>query len=51
MVPTLSSHGPFDIKEEYRELDLPKDLDETKLGGYFQVYIMQISKLVYLLTC
>ena len=36
MVPTLSSHGPFDIKEEYRELDLPKDLDETKLGGYFQ---------------
>ncbi|MGL5648390.1 MAG: LTA synthase family protein [Clostridium sp.] len=36
MIPNLSNHGPFDIKEDYRELDLPKDLDETKLGGYFQ---------------
>lgn len=36
VVPTLTSHGPFDIAEKYRELDLPKDLDENKLGGYFQ---------------
>lgn len=36
VVPTLSSHGPFDIDEEYRELDLPSELDENKLGGYFQ---------------
>lgn len=35
-IPTLSSHGPFDIKEEYRELSLPKELDSNKLGGYFQ---------------
>lgn len=35
-VPTLSSHGPFDIKEQYRELELPKELDSNKLGGYFQ---------------
>lgn len=36
VLPTLSSHGPFDIDEKYRELDLPKDLDENRLGGYFQ---------------
>ena len=36
VLPTLSSHGPFDIKEKYRELDLPSDLDKNKLGGYFQ---------------
>ena len=36
VLPTLSSHGPFDIDEKYRGLDLPKDLDENKLGGYFQ---------------
>lgn len=33
---TLSSHGPFDIKKEYRKLSLPKELDENKMGGYFQ---------------
>lgn len=36
VVPTLTSHGPFDLAEEFRELDLPKELDENKLGGYFQ---------------
>ena len=36
LVPTLTSHGPFDIKDEYRYLDLPEELDKTKLGGYFQ---------------
>lgn len=34
--PTLSCHGPFDIGEQYRELTLPKKIDESKLGGYFQ---------------
>lgn len=33
---TLTSHGPFDLPKEYRELDLPKELDENHLGGYFQ---------------
>jgi len=36
VIPTLTSHGPFDIAKKYRELDLPKELDENKLGGYFQ---------------
>lgn len=36
MVPTLSSHGPFDIKDEYRELDLPDELNKNKFGGYLQ---------------
>lgn len=36
MIANLSNHGPFDIKDDYRSLNLPKDLDETKLGGYFQ---------------
>ncbi|MGL4774327.1 MAG: LTA synthase family protein [Clostridium sp.] len=36
MVPTLSSHGPFDIKDKYRELKLPEELDKNELGGYFQ---------------
>ncbi|MBE6053563.1 MAG: LTA synthase family protein [Clostridium sartagoforme] len=36
VVPTLTSHGPFNIDDEYRELDLPKELDENRLGGYFQ---------------
>lgn len=33
---TLTSHGPFDIPKEYRELKLDPKLDETKMGGYFQ---------------
>lgn len=36
MLPTLSSHGPFDLPDKYRELKLPKEIDENKLGGYFQ---------------
>lgn len=35
-IPTLSSHGPFDIPDKYRELKLPKDVDDTKIGGYLQ---------------
>ena len=35
-VPTLSNHGPFDIDEKYRELDLPKEIDKSYLGGYFE---------------
>ncbi|MGG7179436.1 LTA synthase family protein [Clostridium paraputrificum] len=34
--PTLSSHGPFAIDEKYRGLDLPKEIDESYLGGYFE---------------
>jgi len=34
--PTLSSHGPFAIGKQYRELNLPKEVDESKLGGYFE---------------
>lgn len=36
VLPTLSSHGPFDLDEKYRELDLPSELDNNRLGGYFQ---------------
>lgn len=33
---TLTSHGPFDLPKEYRELKLNEELDKTKMGGYFQ---------------
>lgn len=33
---TLTSHSPFDLPKEYRELKLDDNLDKTKLGGYFQ---------------
>ncbi len=33
---TLTSHGPFNIPQQYRQLKLDKSMDETKLGGYFQ---------------
>jgi phosphoglycerol transferase MdoB-like AlkP superfamily enzyme len=33
---TLTSHGPFDLPEEYRELKLQQELDKSKMGGYFQ---------------
>jgi len=33
---TLTSHGPFDIPEKYRELGLDAELNESKLGGYFE---------------
>lgn len=36
LIPTLTSHGPFDMPEDKKYLDLPKDLDENMMGGYFQ---------------
>ncbi len=33
---TATSHGPFDLPTNYRELKLPKEIDDTKLGGYLQ---------------
>lgn len=33
---TLTSHGPFDLPQEKRNLKLDKSLDENILGGYFQ---------------
>ncbi|ELP5177778.1 LTA synthase family protein [Clostridium perfringens] len=33
---TATSHGPFDLPTNYRELKLPKVIDDTKLGGYLQ---------------
>lgn len=33
---TLTSHGPFDLPKEYRELKLSPELDDNVLGGYFQ---------------
>lgn len=35
-MPTLSNHGPFDIDKIYRTLDLPPDVDQSYLGGYFE---------------
>jgi Phosphoglycerol transferase and related proteins, alkaline phosphatase superfamily len=33
---TLTSHGPFDLPEKYRELDLDPELGKSELGGYFE---------------
>jgi len=33
---TLTSHAPFDLPVQYRELKLDPVLDKSKLGGYFQ---------------
>lgn len=33
---TLTSHGPFDIPEKYRELGLDQELNDSKMGGYFE---------------
>ena len=33
---TLTSHGPFDLPEQYRELGLDSELDKSELGGYFE---------------
>ena len=33
---TLTSHAPFDLPAQYRDLNLDPVLDESKLGGYFQ---------------
>ncbi|MFT8351501.1 MAG: LTA synthase family protein [Clostridium saccharoperbutylacetonicum] len=35
-MPTLSSHGPFNIDNKYRQLNLPKEINESYLGGYFE---------------
>lgn len=36
VVITISSHTPFKLPKQYRELNLQKDLDESYLGGYLQ---------------
>ena len=33
---TLTSHGPFDLPEEKRVLNLDEELDSSELGGYFE---------------
>ena len=33
---TLTSHGPFDIPDDKKLLDLPEELDNNMLGAYFQ---------------
>lgn len=33
---TLTSHGPFEMPEDKKYLNLPKELDENMLGAYFQ---------------
>lgn len=33
---TLTNHGPFDLPEEYRQLDLDPELAASELGGYFE---------------
>lgn len=33
---TLTSHGPFNIDEKYRELNLPQNIENNYLGGYFE---------------
>lgn len=33
---TLTSHGPFDLPEEKRVLNLEDELDKNELGGYFE---------------
>ena len=33
---TLTSHGPFNLDKEDRELDLPSNVNSSYLGGYFQ---------------
>lgn len=35
-VATITSHGPFEIPDDKKLLNLPKELDENKMGGYFQ---------------
>lgn len=33
---TLTNHGPFDLPDNYRELDLDDELGANELGGYFE---------------
>lgn len=35
-IATLTSHGPFEIPDEKKLLNLPKELDENMMGCYFQ---------------
>ena len=35
-VATVTSHGPFEIPDDKKLLDLPEELDENILGAYFQ---------------
>lgn len=35
-IATLTSHGPFEMPEDKKLLNLPKELDDNMLGGYFQ---------------
>ena len=33
---TLTSHGPFDLPDEYKMLELPQEIDNSYLGGYIK---------------
>ncbi|MDQ7092425.1 LTA synthase family protein [Desulfosporosinus sp. PR] len=33
---TLTSHNPFDLPLQYRKLNLSEEMNQSKLGGYFQ---------------
>lgn len=35
-VPTMTNHGPFNIKQELRTLNLPQEINESYLGGYLE---------------
>ena len=35
-VATITSHGPFEIPDDKKLLELPEELDENMLGAYFQ---------------
>jgi len=36
LIITMTSHGPYDLPKEYRELEIDPRINRTKLGGYFQ---------------
>lgn len=33
---TLTNHGPFDLPDEYRTLDMDEELANSEMGGYFE---------------
>jgi lipoteichoic acid synthase len=33
---TQTTHTPYDLPKQYRELNIPESINKTKLGGYFQ---------------
>ena len=35
-IATVTSHGPFEMPDDKKYLDIPKELDENMMGGYFQ---------------